>query len=175
MLEFNIDAQLPAPQLIVRAETTAKTVIEKLKALSHTLALAESCTCGLIASYLAETSGASSVLWGSFVTYTKEAKISMLDLNKDELDAHGLVSKETACSMAQSALQKSGAKIAASVTGLAGPDGDGSETPVGTIWIAVASDGVVTPQMFHFTGSRNAVRICAVIAALEMILRTELF
>jgi len=173
MLEFNIDAKTPIPEILIRAEETAKLVIEKLKARSHTLALAESCTAGLISSLLAEISGASDALWGSFVCYTKDAKISMLGLNKNELDACGLVSKETACSMAKGALQKSGASMAASVTGLAGPLGDGSGVPVGTVWIGFAASASVEAREFHFTGSRNAVRICAAIAALEIILRTE--
>jgi len=176
MSELNIDSQLPIPQLLIQAEVSAKMVVEKLKARCGTLALAESCTAGLISGLLADVSGASSVLWGSFVCYTKDAKIFMLDLNSGELDAHGLVSKETACSMALGALQKSGANIGTSVTGLAGPDGDGSAVPVGTVWTASAvrasneACASIKAREFHFTGSRNAVRICAAIAALEMIL-----
>jgi len=169
MSELNIDAQLPIPQLLMQAEIAAKTAVEKLKSCSYSIALAESCTAGLISGLLADVPGASSVLWGSFVCYTKNAKIFMLDLKTSELDAHGLVSKETACSMAKNALQKSGAKIAASVTGLAGPEGDGSSVPVGTIWTAAADSTAVESKEYHFTGPRNAVRICAAIAVLEMI------
>jgi len=157
-------------EVSLRAEKTAELVIEKLKKLSLKLVLAESCTAGLVSGLLANTSGASSVLWGSFVCYTQEAKVSMLALDNDALNAHGLVSRETACSMAQGALQNSGADIAVSVTGLAGPDGDG-RAKVGTIWTAVAlRGGKIEPKEFFFTGSRNLVRIHAVNSALEIIL-----
>jgi len=156
--------------LTVQAEKTAEELVEKLKSLSITLALAESCTAGLVSGFLANISGASGVLWGSFVCYTREAKISMLGLDSDELSVHGLVSRETAVSMAQGALNKSGADLAASVTGLAGPLGDGSGVPVGTVWIAAALRGGQTKTgEFHFPGSRNTVRIRAAIALLEMI------
>ena len=156
--------------LTIHAEKTANELVEKLKSLSFTLVLAESCTAGLVSGFLANIPGASDVLWGSFVCYTKEAKISMLGLDLKELSAHGLVSRETAVSMAAGALDKSGADIAASVTGLAGPGGDGSGVSVGTIWTAAAlRDGQITANEFHFSGSRNSVRIRAVAALLDMI------
>jgi PncC family amidohydrolase len=157
-------------QLIKQAGKKAACLIEKLKAASQKLVLAESCTGGLISSLLAEIPGASGVLWGSFVCYTKEAKVSMLGIKESGLSADGLVSEKTACSMAEGALQKSGADIAAAVTGLAGPDGDGSNTPVGTVWTAVAlRDGEINAKEFHFTGSRNEVRIYAACAVLDEI------
>jgi len=158
-------------QLINQAEEKAACLIEKLKAVSQKLVLAESCTGGLISSLLAQTPGASGVLWGSFVCYTKEAKISMLGLNESDL-SDGLVSEKTAYSMAEGALRKSGADISAAVTGLAGPDGDGSDTPVGTVWIAAAlRGGEINTKEFHFTGSRNEVRLYAACAVLDEILK----
>jgi len=157
-------------ELTALAEKTAEMLVEKLKSLSITLALAESCTAGLVSGFLANIPGASAVLWGSFVCYTREAKISMLGLDSDELLAYGLVSRETAVSMAQGALNKSGAGIAAAVTGLAGPGGDGSGVPAGTVWIAAAlRGGEIKAGEYHFSGSRNVVRIRAVAALLEMI------
>jgi len=160
------------------AEKKAKAVIEKLNDNSLTLALAESCTAGLISGLLANTSGASCVLWGSFVCYTQEAKVQMLDLDNNALLANGLVSCQTAESMAKGALGKSGADIAAAVTGLAGPSGDG-RVPVGTVWIATARQGRETEaKKFFFTSemidpeaSRNAIRTRAAIAVLESILK----
>ena len=158
-------------QLAVKAEKTAEAVIEKLKSLSLKLALAESCTAGLVSGLLAETGGASSVFWGSFVCYTQEAKVKMLGLDNDRLTESGLVNSETACSIAEGALKKSGADIAAAVTGLAGPGGDG-RVPVGTIWIAITRRNAETEaKEFAFTGSRNNVRMQSAIAALEEILR----
>jgi len=157
----------------IRAERTAEELVGKLKSLSLTLALAESCTAGLVSGFLANIPGASGVLWGSFVCYTREAKISMLGLDLNELSVHGLVSRETAVSMAAGALNKSGAGLAASVTGLAGPQGDGSGVPVGTVWIAAAlRNGQTRASEYHFSGSRNAVRIRAAIALLELIKNT---
>jgi len=164
MLECDIE-------LIKQAKESAACLIEKLKKLSLTLALAESCTAGLVSSLLAGIPGASSLLWGSFVCYTKEAKVSMLGLNSKELDSYGLVSVQTAGFMAAGALAKSGAKIAAAVTGLAGPNGDGSCVPVGTVWIAVAFNGGIETAEFHFSGPRNEVRLKAAIAVLDMIIK----
>ena len=156
-------------ELKIRAEKSARNVIQKLRELSITAALAESCTAGLVSAFLADTPGASAVLWGSYVCYTKEAKISMLGLDETFLTANGLVSRETALSMAAGVLKKSGADIAAAVTGLAGPDGDGSDLPVGTVWIAAAvRNGETLAKEFHFTGSRNEVRQNGAIAVMEM-------
>jgi len=159
----------PFYELTRQAEKTAEAVIEKCVKLRIKLALAESCTAGLISGLLANVSGASSALWGSFVCYTKEAKTRMLSLDEKELDKYGLVSEETACKMAQGALKKSSADIACAVTGLAGPLGDGSDVPVGTVWIAAASSGGVEPKKFFFEGGRNEVRLRAAVAALEII------
>jgi len=168
-----------SPDLLKRAGIAANALVRKLKAPrrenSRALALAESCTAGLVSSLLAETPGASEVLWGSFVCYTKEAKISMLGLDGEKLAAYGLVSEETALGMARGALEKSGAQIAAAVTGLAGPGADdASGSPVGTVWIASAvKNGQTRAREFHFTGSRNAVRIKAAAAVLEEILEVS--
>jgi len=160
-------------ELTDQAEKASNLLIQKLKSLSLTLALAESCTAGLVSSLLAGVPGASAVLWGSFVCYTKEAKISMLGIDSRELETHGLVSEETACALVFGAIQKSGAGIAASVTGLAGPDGDGSKTTVGTVWAAVMyKEQTAMAHEFHFTGSRNTIRLHAAVALLELINNT---
>ncbi|MDR2965399.1 MAG: CinA family protein [Treponema sp.] len=146
---------------------------DKLKKESLTLVLAESCTCGLVSSLIAEIPGISSVLWGSFVCYTQEAKVSMLGIKNDSLLQYGIVSAQTAKAMAEGALQKSNASIAASCTGLAGPNGDGSSTPVGTVWIAAATKGKEPlVKEYHFNGSRNEIRKKAAIAVLDIV---ELF
>ena len=156
-------------ELSDRAEKTARALVHTLKDKKIKLALAESCTAGLISSMLAGTSGASSVLWGSFVCYTKEAKISMLGLDCRALDEYGLVSGETAAAMAAAAVEKSGANLGAAVTGLAGPDGDGSGVPVGTVWIAATAGEATMAREFKFKGSRNIVRLRAVIEVFESI------
>jgi PncC family amidohydrolase len=150
-------------------------LVQTMRTRSLTVALAESCTAGLAADMLARVPGASRVLWGSFVCYTEAAKIGMLGLNAPRLGQYGLVSRETACDMAMGALEKSGASLAAAVTGLAGPDGDGSLTAVGTVWIATARrvDGAANAaaRKFLFSGSRNEVRRQAAAAVLEELLK----
>ncbi|MCL2411813.1 MAG: CinA family protein [Treponema sp.] len=154
-----------------RAEETAAAVMEKLKSSSLTLALAESCTAGLVSSLLVNTSGASAHFWGSFVCYKQEAKTTMLGINNDELLTNGTVSRETAIAMAENTLRKSTADITASVTGFAGPTGD-DKTSGGTVWTAVAlRDGKVDAKEFRFSGGRNIIRVYACIAVLEEILQ----
>jgi len=154
----------------------AERLIRLLLGKSVFLVAAESCTAGLVADALGRVSGASSCFWGSFVCYTSGAKMKMLGVEKDTLDTFGAVSGETARAMALGALKKSGAGAAVSVTGLAGPLGDGSGVPVGTVWIAAALSrgGAIAEDTaeYHFSGSRNNVRRLAAGKALEQI--TEL-
>jgi PncC family amidohydrolase len=154
-----------------RGEGTAYayTLVEKLAAASKKAVLAESCTAGLAADLIACIPGASRVLWGSFVCYTVEAKAAMLGLDPVRIEKHGAVSRETACAMAEGALEKSGADIAAAVTGLAGPDGDG-RVPVGTVWIACALRGnKALADEFHFAGSRDEVRSAAAVELIKLL------
>lgn len=145
----------------------AVTLVQSLDASSEMMVLAESCTAGLAADLIARVPGASRVLWGSFVSYTPEAKAGMLGIGRDLLEQYGAVSRETACAMAEGALQKSGVYLAVAITGLAGPGGDGSAVPVGTVWIATAIRGGGTAAAaFHYKGSRNEVRNSAAAAAL---------
>ena len=114
------------------------------------LALAESCTGGLIASRITDVPGASAVLTHGFVTYANEAKVAVLGVEDDDLTAHGAVSEPIARQMAEGALRVSGADIAVAVTGIAGPDGGSDEKPVGTVFIAVAVRDVETRVEWQF-------------------------
>jgi PncC family amidohydrolase len=91
----------------------------------------------------------------------------MLGIDSGLLSAHGLVSKETARAMARGALTQAGASVAAAVTGLAGPLGDGSDTPVGTVWIAIAGEDNCREKEIHFQGTRAEIRMQAAAAVLE--------
>jgi PncC family amidohydrolase len=153
-----------------RAEDLARVLIERLIQKHYTLALAESCTAGLVSDLAARVSGASAVLWGSFVCYSPDAKQRMLGIDGAFLRQYGLVSGETAREMALHALDKAGTDVAAAVTGLAGPLGDGSDTPVGTVWIAAIGHGVCRAQEFHFQGTRAEIRMQAAAAVLEELL-----
>ena len=123
------------------------------------IALAESCTGGLAADLLASVPGASRVFWGSFICYTLHAKAQMLGIDPLDLDRWGAVSRETAEAMARGALERSGSDIAVSVTGLAGPEGDGSPTPLGTVWIGAARRGrQAAAWLNQYQGDRNEIR-----------------
>ena len=146
----------------------AEGIVKNLSARGKTIAAAESCTGGKAADLIISISGASKVFWGSFVCYTEDAKVRMLEIPERLIGEYGAVSRETALAMAEGALKKSGASWAFSVTGFADPPG--------RIWIAVAgSDGEAADgphaeaRMFLFKGSRNEVREAAAIAALDMI------
>ena len=149
------------------------------------IAAAESVTGGLAADFIVRVPGASRVFWGSFVTYTADAKVRMLGVPEGLIKKHGEVSKPVALAMAEGALKKSGSSIAFSVTGLAGPGGDSSaasantsaKIPIGTVWIGIAGMGRKTQgslwseaKMFCFKGGRNEVRGAAAVAALKEVL-----
>jgi PncC family amidohydrolase len=157
-------------EIETRAEEMARQLVERLTEKHLTLALAESCTAGLVADLLARISGASAVLWGSFVCYTPAAKQRMLGLDAHFLEQHGLVSRETARAMAVHARELAGVNLAAAVTGIAGPLGDGSGTPVGTVWIAAAWQEDCREKELHFQGTRAAIRTQAAAAVVEELL-----
>lgn len=149
----------------------AETVINFLKEKNHTLAVAESCTGGLIASSLIAVPGCSAVLFEGFVTYSNEAKILRLSIDKNLLEAHGAVSKEVAVAMAEGAAKASGATIGLSTTGIAGPDGGTPKKPVGLVHIGLHINGKTLTEEHNFTGNRNQVRTCATILALDFLRR----
>ena len=156
-------------QLLEKANDTAYKIVHGFKERGLSLVLAESCTAGLVSSLIVNISGASDVLYGSFVCYTKEAKVSMLGLDCKKLEADGLVCRKTVSSMACGALQKSGAKISAAVTGFADTPSE-EKGQAGTVWIAAAvKNGKITEKEFHFTGSRNEVRMKAAVSVLETV------
>ncbi|MDR0718509.1 MAG: CinA family protein [Treponema sp.] len=150
----------------------AEALVKRLKALGKKMVAAESCTAGLIANAIAAVPGASEVFWGSFVVYTPEAKSAMLKVEANLIRAFGAVSMEVARAMALEALNISGVDFAVSVTGLAGPDGDGSQTPVGTVCIGLARPGESPKSLsVRFSGKRNLVRLYAANLALEELLK----
>jgi len=161
------------------ALSLAEELISELSLMEKQFAAAESCTAGLVSDLIASIPGASKVFWGSFVTYTNDAKQKMLDVPEMQIREHGPVSRQVALAMAEGALKKSGAALALSVTGLAGPGGDDS-APVGTVWIGIAGwnnmDDILKngfwseAKVFSFSGNRNEVREAAAIAAVEEIL-----
>ena len=164
-----------------RALDISRQLVEKLTLKKEMLAGAESCTAGLVSDYIARIPGASAVLWGSFVTYTANAKYTMLGVPEDLVEKHGAVSQRVALAMAEGALKKSGAMWAFSVTGLAGPGSDDCGADVGTVWIGISKrdendrDSFCSDtKKFLFSGTRNEVRRTAAIQVLEELLKKVL-
>jgi PncC family amidohydrolase len=165
------DTPPPAALSCGHPSVLAAALLEALEAASLTMAAAESCTAGLVADLIAQVPGASRFFWGSFVTYTIDAKVNLLGIDAHLIRRYGAVSRETACAMAAGALSRSGAGAAVSVTGLAGPDGDGSPQPVGTVWIGTALAGSPPEAaVFHFSGTRSEIRADSAREALACLL-----
>ncbi|MCH7629976.1 MULTISPECIES: CinA family protein [Novosphingobium] len=154
----------------------ARRVIEENAARGRTLAVAESCTGGLVAAALTEIAGSSAVLDRGFVTYSNESKHELLGVSMDVIDTFGAVSIAVAWSMAQGALKHSGADVAVAITGVAGPGGGSDNKPVGTVVFARAERGedpeAVNAELKFFENARtrSEVRREAAICALELLL-----
>jgi nicotinamide-nucleotide amidase len=153
--------------LLKRAETTLATA----RARGLKIAVAESCTGGLLAGVFTEIAGSSDVFERGFVTYSNEAKQQMLGVPAETIMAHGAVSAETAKAMAEGALSHSLADITASVTGVAGPGGGSEAKPVGHVQFGAARRGHPTELALHRFGDlgRGPIRLAAVRVALDMI------
>ncbi len=133
------------------------------------LALAESCTGGLIAKLLTDQPGSSAFLERSAVTYANSAKRDMLGVPVKVLMQHGAVSRECAAAMASGVHQRAGTEIALAVTGIAGPDGGSTEKPVGTVFIALTTADGTEVREFIFNGDRAAIRERTAYTALDWI------
>jgi len=147
-------------------------VVERLGRLGKTLAVAESCTGGLLGGAVTGVPGSSEVFLQGFTTYSNSAKTSALGVDADLFSKHGAVSAEVAQAMAEGALRVAGSDFALSVTGVAGPGGGTQEKPVGLVFIGLArKGGGVSAKQFRFPGKRAVVREMAVDAALDLLLR----
>jgi nicotinamide-nucleotide amidase len=151
----------------------AEVVINLLKEKNLTIAVAESCTGGLISAALVAIAGCSAVLLEGFITYSNEAKISRLSVCEKLIEEHGAVSAEAAAAMAEGAAQASGASVGLSITGVAGPDGGSAEKPVGLVHIGLHINGETQTIAHNSVGSRNEIRTRSVIFALDF-LRTHI-
>jgi len=151
----------------------ARRVVEENIAAGRRVALAESCTGGLVAAAITEIPGSSAVLDRSFVTYSNEAKQQMLGVAADIIDAFGAVSIACVYAMAQGALDRSGADIAVAISGIAGPDGGSPKKPVGMVVFAKVirdSQEKDAEQRIFEHQDRAGVRHQATLVALELLL-----
>jgi nicotinamide-nucleotide amidase len=139
-------------------------------AAGSTVALAESCTGGMVAAAITDVAGSSGYFVGSVVSYANDAKRDLLGVDPAILAAHGAVSAQVARAMATGARERLGATLAASVTGIAGPDGGTAAKPVGLTYIGVADADGVDVKRIVWTGDRAANRRDSTIAVLEMLL-----
>ena len=136
------------------------------------VAIAESCTGGLLAQQFTALNGSSKWFECGFVTYSNASKIKMLGVQANVLNEYGAVSAEVAEQMALGVLANSNANLSASITGIAGPSGGTSEKPVGTVYIGVAyKDDSINSELHHFNGDRQSIRKQSVEAAIVQLLR----
>ena len=149
-----------------------ETVVHTLQEKGLTIATAESCTGGLIAQRLTSVSGSSEVFGYGFVTYWEQAKAKLVGVDPAVIEKYNVVSAPVAAQMALGAAKASGADIAVSVTGVAGPTGGDEVRPVGTVYLGAARDGVAyVKKLFVSRPDRALVRARAAQAALELVLR----
>jgi len=151
-----------------------RVIAENIKA-GRKVAVAESCTGGLVCAALTEIPGSSAVLDRGFITYSNEAKQQMVGVSEDIIDTFGAVSPATAWAMAQGALRHSDADVAVAISGIAGPGGGSEMKPVGTVVFACAyrnqgDEDVNAEQRLLDGPDRSAIRLQATLVALELLL-----
>jgi nicotinamide-nucleotide amidase len=146
-------------------------VLDAARARGLTIATAESCTAGLVAARLTEVAGSSDVVFGGIVAYANEVKQALLGVSEQILAAHGAVSAECAQAMAQGARAATGAGLALSTTGVAGPGGGTTEKPVGLVYVHCDSAIGSAARTLQLPGDRAAVRDATSTAALHLALR----
>ena len=149
----------------------ASLVVEQLRSMERTVALAESCTGGLLANSFTDVPGASKVFAGSAVCYANDAKVNLLGIPECLIAQHGAVSAECAAAMATCAIEKFGSDYAISVTGYAGPGGGTDADPVGTVYLGYASPTGVWSRRVVLPGDRRQVKQRAVNTALDFMRR----
>ncbi|HST37711.1 MAG TPA: CinA family protein [Allosphingosinicella sp.] len=153
----------------------ARRVIDANRAAGRRIAVAESCTGGLVAAALTEIAGSSDVFETGLVTYSNQAKSRLLQVSEDVIDTFGSVSVATAWAMAQGALKASDADVAVALTGIAGPAGGSDRKPVGTVVFARAERDADPKQIVADTEcfgdlGRGGVRLQAALFALDLLL-----
>lgn len=168
-----MDTILPAELVEV-----ARKVVAANLAAARRVTLAESCTGGLVAAAITEIPGSSEMFECGFVSYSNDAKMEILHVSADVLETFGAVSVATAWSMAQGALEASGADVAVAITGVAGPGGGSEKKPVGTVVFARAERGadpgnVVADRKDFGDLGRGGVRLQAALCALELLMPPE--
>lgn len=155
----------------VGRESLEEVVGRLLKEKGFKLAVAESCTGGLLSARIVNVPGSSQYFVGGFVAYANELKTKLLGVEESSIRLHGAVSEEVCRQMAVGALEETDADIAIAISGISGPGGGSREKPVGLTYIALATDREVQVKRFIFNGERNENRFMATQWALELLRR----
>ena len=170
-----LEAVLGADLVSASGETLEAVVGGLLRASGRRVAVAESCTGGLVLSRLTDVPGSSDYVHGGWAVYSNQAKLDALGLEPALIRRHGAVSERVACAMAEAARRLGGVDYGLGITGIAGPGGGTPEKPVGTVWIALADPSpAVRGQRYRFTGERDRVKFQASQRALDMLRRSLL-
>jgi nicotinamide-nucleotide amidase len=155
-----------------KSEALEEVVVRLLKQRKETLATAESCTGGWIANRITNVSGASEVFLAGYVTYANSAKSDVLNVDSKLIDEHGAVSEAVARAMAEGARARAASAYGLATTGIAGPTGGSDEKPVGTVYIALASENSETvARKFLFSTDRETFKQLAAQTALDLLRR----
>ncbi len=172
-VRVEVEARLGA-MIIGEGDRPIEAVVgELLAARGLTIATAESCTGGLLATRITDVPGSSDYFHRGAVTYSNEAKAEVLGIPPDTIREHGAVSEPVALAMAEGVRRIAGADLGVGITGIAGPAGGTPEKPVGLVWIALAHAGGAEARRFQFFGDRERIRIFSVTVALNWV-RTHL-
>ncbi len=157
------------------AADLAAVVLDLCRERGLTIAVAESCTGGLLGARLTAIPGSSDVVLGGVIAYANDVKHELLGVSKDDLREFGAVSDQVVRAMATGVRAATGARVGMAITGIAGPGGGSEEKPVGTVWIATDVDGTVESSRTRLIGDRTEVRQRAAQAVLEMVRRRLVF
>ncbi|MCU0330772.1 MAG: nicotinamide-nucleotide amidohydrolase family protein [Candidatus Kapabacteria bacterium] len=169
-IEGKIRERLPDHAVFGTGDTTlAEEVVRLLQVRGSTIAVAESCTAGLLGAAITDVPGASQVFPGGVISYANSIKHQFLDVDESILQTAGAVSSECAVAMAEGVRRAFATTYGVAITGVAGPDGGSPEKPVGTVWIAVATHGTTRSAQYRFGTDRSANRQRSVMMALAMI------
>ena len=141
-----------------KENSLASVSVNKLIEKNMTIAVAESCTGGMVASAIVDIAGSSKVLMEGVVTYSNESKMNRLGVKAETLDKFGAVSAETAKEMAEGVARTAGTNVGVGITGIAGPDGGTDEKPVGLVYIGVCINGETTVKQLNLSGNRQRIR-----------------
>lgn len=140
----------------------AREILDQAISNKMTLGFAESCTGGMVSALFTELAGSSAAIEGGIVSYSNKVKQSVLQVDADTLATYGAVSEQTACQMAEGARKMLSVDVAFSVTGVAGPDGGSAKKPIGTVWVGWSTEHTTAATVFHFSGSREDIRLATV-------------